>query len=53
MQKKVKNVLLKLEIRVYMHQKEVKPVHSLLFVKSIPTIRLEDSRPARANASVT
>lgn len=29
------------------------PVHSLLFVKSIPTMRLEDSRPERASASVT
>lgn len=32
---------------------EAKPVHSLLFVKSIPTMRLEDSRPALARASVT
>lgn len=32
---------------------EAKPVHSLLFVKSIPTIRFEDSKPARAKASVT
>lgn len=30
-----------------------KPVHSLLFVKSIPTMRLEDSSPAWARASVT
>lgn len=30
-----------------------KPVHSLLFVKSIPTIRFEDSRPAFERASVT
>jgi len=30
-----------------------KPVHSLLLVKSIPTMRLEDSRPAFAKASVT
>jgi len=32
---------------------EAKPVHSLLFVKSMPTMRLEDSRPAFARASVT
>lgn len=36
-----------------MHHNDAQPVHSLLFVKSIPTIRLEDSRPARASASVT
>lgn len=29
------------------------PVHSLLFVKSMPTIKLEDSRPAWASAAVT
>lgn len=30
-----------------------RPVHSLLFVKSIPTIKLDDSSPARERASVT
>ncbi len=39
--------------RSYKHQDEVEPVHSLLFVKSIPTIRLEDSRPACERAAVT
>lgn len=34
---------------LYIH----KPVHSLLFVKSIPTIRLDDSRPSFLKASVT
>lgn len=38
---------------VYRDRGKVQPVHSLLLVKSIPTIRLEDSRPARASASVT
>lgn len=37
----------------YKHWDEVEPVHSLLFVKSIPTIRLEDSKPAFARAAVT
>lgn len=31
----------------------VLPVHSLLLVKSMPTIKLDDSKPARARASVT
>lgn len=34
---------------MYVH----KPVHSLLLVKSIPTMRLEDSSPSFLNASVT
>jgi len=37
----------------YSRLHEDKPVHSLLFVKSIPTIRFEDSSPAFASASVT
>jgi len=36
-----------------MYTDSIRPVHSLLFVKSIPTIRFEDSRPADAKASVT
>ena len=46
-------MLCKKEIRTLNGQSKAEPVHSLLFVKSIPTIRFEDSRPARANASVT
>jgi len=31
----------------------IKPVHSLLFVKSMPTMRLDDSKPACERAVVT
>lgn len=45
------------QMRFYMINKIWKykslPVHSLLFVKSMPTMRFDDSRPARASASVT
>lgn len=41
------------KIRFLVTEEKGKPVHSLLFVKSMPTIRFEDSRPACASAAVT
>lgn len=42
-------IYMKIAVFLYIHE----PVHSLLFVKSIPTIRLDDSRPSFLKASVT
>lgn len=33
--------------------KGISPVHSLLFVKSIPSIKFDDSRPASLNDEIT
>lgn len=37
----------------HLRWKDRDPVHSLLLVKSMPTMRFEDSRPASARAAVT